>query len=458
MNPPPDVALALASAFLAGEWDPSRMTRRGREAMGGKRGWMVHLAHAVRHEYPEPPLDRPRELARFIAASSYYRRAELRRREPWTVVRWAAEPVRMTTSRWTVPVIHDLRELARWLGVTPEHLDWFADRRLWEAGVGDERLRHYHRSWIRKADGSGRLLESPKRELKDLQRQVLHGLLDRIPPHPCAHGFVRWRSALTGARLHTGRETVIHLDLESFFTAVSAGRVYGVFRSAGYPEPVAHALAGLCTTTTPAWVRRQAPPAAAPRQRRAPAPAGRPERVSPEAVARRRRMLEALAVPHLPQGSPTSPALANLASFRLDRRLDGLAARFGATYTRYADDLTFSGDGTLMHRAGRIIALVEAIAADEGFRLNDAKTRVRSRAQRQLVTGLVVNERPNVTRADYDRLRAVLHDAARNGPAVADRHGHPDFRAHLLGRIAWVGAANPTRAEKLGAAFAAITW
>ena len=85
-------------------------------------------------------------------------------------------------------------------------------------------------------------------------------------------------------------------------------------------------------------------------------------------------------------------------------------------------------------------------------------TRCPKCAQRQLVTGLVVNERPNVTRADYDRLRAVLHDAARNGPAPADRHGHPDFRAHLLGRIAWVAASNPTRAAKLQAAFAGITW
>jgi len=169
-------------------------------------------------------------------------------------------------------------------------------------------------------------------------------------------------------------------------------------------------------------------------------------------------MLEAQGVPHLPQGSPTSPALANLAAFGLDRRLEGLAARFGATYTRYADDLTLSGERTLMQRAGRIIALVEAIAADEGFRVNDAKTRVRSRAQRQLVTGLVVNERPNVTRADYDRLRAVLHDAATNGPAAANRSGHPDFRAHLLGRIAWVAATNPARAEKLHTAYAAITW
>jgi hypothetical protein len=290
-----------------------------------------------------------------------------------------------------------------------------------------------------------------------LQRQVLHGILDRIPPHVCAHGFTRWRSALTGARLHTGAETVIGLDLESFFSAVSAGRVYGIFRTAGYPEPVAHLLAGLCTTTTPAGVRSAAPPAAPPR-RGAPADVGLPQRASPEAVARRRRMLAALALPHLPQGSPTSPALANLAAFALDRRLSGLAARFGATYTRYADDLTLSGDRMLLRRAGRIIGIVEAVAADEGFRVNDAKTRVRTRAQRQLVTGLVVNERHNVTRPDYDRLRAVLHDAATNGPAAANRSGPPDFRAHLLGLIAWVAATNPARAEKLHTAYAAITW
>ena len=441
MKPPPDVALALASAFLAGEWEPIRMTARGRAAMGGKRAWMVHLARAVRHQYPEPPLDRPRELADFIAATRTYERAARRQREPWTVVQWTAEPVRMLGSPWPVPVIHDIPGLAAWLGVTVPHLDWFADRWSWETRVSVERLRHYRRSWIRKVDGSGRLVEAPKRELKDLQRMVLHGILDRIPPHVAAHGFVRWRSAVTGARRHTGQPVVIRLDLESFFPAVSAGRVYGVFRTAGYPEPIAHVLAGLCTTTTPGWVLTQAPPAA-----------------SVDGVDRRRRMLSALSDPHLPQGSPTSPALANLAAFRLDRRFDGLAIRFGAVYTRYADDLTFSGDRSLMNRAGRFIALADAIAADEGFRINDAKTRVRSRAQRQVVTGLVVNDRPNVVRGEYDRLRAILHDAAVNGPTAANRQGHPDFRAHLLGRIGWAGASNPARAQKLQAAFAAITW
>lgn len=435
-------AAALAAAFLDGEWDPPAMGRRGKRMLGDRSKWITDVAHTVRHEYPDKPVDRPRELARFIQACPQFRARleEAIGRRTWPIPFVLRPPIEMAAARFGVPVLHDPLALAAWLGVSVDHLDWFADRWSFESRVADERLRHYHRSWIPKADSSGRLLEAPKRELKDLQRMVLHGILDRIPPHPAAHGFNRGRSALTGARLHAGRDVVLRLDLESFFTAVTAGRVYGILRTAGYPEPVAHLLTGLCTTTTPAWVRRQAPPAP-----------------SPGMVAKRRRLLQGLAVPHLPQGSPTSPALANLAALAFDRRIAGLAARFGATYTRYADDVTLSGDRVLLRKAGRVVALVEAIATDEGFRLNDAKTRVRSRAQRQLVTGLVVNEQPNVTRVDYDRLRAVLHDAAVHGPDSANRHDHPDFRAHLLGRIAWAGTT-PARAEKLHAAFAAITW
>ena len=135
-----------------------------------------------------------------------------------------------------------------------------------------------------------------------------------------------------------------------------------------------------------------------------------------------------------------------------------LAHSFGGRYTRYVDDLVFSGDADLRRGSERLLRLVDTIVADEGYRLNASKTRVRTAAQRQTVTGLVVNAGLNVPRRDYDRLRAVLHDAARVGPAAANRAGHPDFRAHLLGRIAWAGGGNPTRAAKLATAFAAISW
>jgi RNA-directed DNA polymerase len=435
-----DAAAAIAGAFLAGGWEPAAMGRRAKRAVADRRRWPADLAAIVVRAYPARPADRPRELAAFVAACEPFRRAAADRDRPLRARVWMAAPTEMGPRRWPVPAVDDLAALARWLGVTPAHLDWFADRRSLERAAGDERLRHHHRRWVRKADGSARLLEAPKRELKDLQRQVLHQIVDAIPAHEAAHGFRPGRSALTAARPHAGRPVVLHFDLEGFFASVRAGRVHGLFRLAGYPEPVAHALAGLCTTVTPRAVLRTAPPAA-----------------REDAVERRRRLLAHLAAPHLAQGAPTSPALANLAAFGLDRRMTGLARRLGATYTRYADDLVLSGDlpPVTVDRVGRLVA---GIVRDEGFRLHDGKTRRATAAQRQTVLGLVVNAAPAVARPDYDRLRAVLHDAAHRGPAAADRAGHDDFRAHLLGRISWVAATSPRRAARLGEVFAAIDW
>lgn len=434
------VADALGGAFLAGEWDPPAMATRGRQALGSRRRWLRELAVIVHAGFPIPPLDRPRELAAFIGACEVFQRAAHDPERPLHVVRWMAAPTAMGVRRWPVPEIPHLASLARWAAVTPGHLDWFADRRSMERTASDERLRHYGRTWVRKDDGSARLLESPKRELKEIQRQVLHEILDRIPAHAAAHGFRPGRSVRTAVAPHQGREVVVRIDLESFFSGIGAGRVYGIFALAGYPEPVAHALAGLCTTVTPPAVLAAAPPA----------PAARWEP--------RRRLLQRLRQPHLAQGSPTSPALANLSAHALDRRLTGLAAKLDATYTRYADDLIFSGDRRLARSASSVIDLVTAIARDEGFAVHPLKSRVATAASRQVVTGLVVNQHANVPRPDYDRLRAILHDAATNGPDHANRDGHPDFRAHLAGRVAWAGAGSPQRAARLDAAFAAITW
>jgi hypothetical protein len=438
-------AAALASALLAGPWEPAAMASRARRAMGERRVWLRHLADRVAEAYPERPADRPRELARFVAATpafaGAFAAARADGRPPPRPRRWIAGPVEMGPARWPVPPLGDVGRLATWLGVSIDHLAWFADRGSFERTAADERLRHHHRRWVTSAGGSVRLLETPKRELKDMQRQVLHHVLDRIPPHPAAHGFHPGRSPLTAAAPHAGRAVVIRCDLESFFTSVSAGRVYGVFRLAGYPEPVAHTLAALCTTVTPYAVRAACPPVTA-----------------AALVDRRRRMLAHLSQPHLAQGAPSSPALANLVAHALDRRLWGLARRLGATYTRYADDLVLSGDGDLVRAADRVVTTVRTIVHDEGFRLHEAKTRVRPASRRQVVTGIVVNERPTVARVEVDRLRAVLHDAARHGPEAANRGRHADLRAHLLGRISWVASVHPERAAKLRRAFALVDW
>jgi hypothetical protein len=440
------VAEGLAGAFLAGEWEPPAMALRGARALRDRRRWVLDVAAIAHAAYPVRPADRPRELAALLAECGPLVEAVAVAltdpERPPKVHTWMAAPTEMRrdgAEQQRAVAIPDLGSLARWLGASPAHLDWFADRRSMERTVTDERLRHYHRRWVTKADGSGRLLEAPKRELKDLQRQVLHGILDDVLDG--AHGSRRSRSVHSAARPHAGKAVVVRLDLESFFGSVTAGWVYAAFRHAGYPEPVAHTLTGLCTTVTPLAARRLAP--------RPPAA---------DAVERHRRMLADLARPHLPQGAPTSPALADLAALRFDRRVGALARRFGADYTRYADDLAISGDRRLLGRVDRLVGLVGDIARDEGFRLHGGKTGVRTASQRQRVAGLVVNGSPQVPRADYDRLRAVLHDAARSGPAAANRAGHPDFRAHLLGRIAWVGAGNPARDAKLRRAFAAIDW
>lgn len=265
-----------------------------------------------------------------------------------------------------------------------------------------------------------------------------------VPPHDAAHGFRHGRSVLTFAAPHARQGCVVRLDLEGFFGAVTAGRVYGVWLGVGYPPAVAHLLTGLVTTSVePAlWAARPRLAAG----------------TDPRLVDATARLGMALRQPHLPQGAPTSPALANLVAYRLDHRLAGLAASFGAVYTRYADDLALSGHARLAQASGRLVAAVGRIARDEGFRLAPAKTAVATQAGRQRLAGLVVNAGPHVPRAERDRLRAVLHDCMLHGPVAANRDGRPDFRAHLVGRVAWVAQVDPAQGARLARMLNQVDW
>jgi hypothetical protein len=263
---------------------------------------------------------------------------------------------------------------------------------------------------------------------------VLRSILDAIPSHDAAHGFTRGRSAVTHAALHTGRRVILRFDLESFFASVEGARVFGIFRAAGYPETVGYSLTALCVNVVPRseW-------------------ASAPRPADPRLLDAHWRLGRRLAAPHLPQGAPTSPALATLAALSLDRRLTGLAARFGATYSRYADDLALSGDERLLAAAPAIRAAVADIARDEGFRVNERKSQLMTSAGRQRLCGVVVNVHPNIARTEYDTLKAILHNAVHRGPGG-------ESRDQLLGRIAWVESVNPNRGAKLRERFAAIEW
>ncbi|PCN46599.1 reverse transcriptase [Curtobacterium sp. 'Ferrero'] len=332
-------------------------------------------------------------------------------------------------------------ELARALDLTVGRLLWLADTKGWNRRADPAGpLHHYRYTWSVRPGRTPRLLEAPMYLLRRTQRSVLDELLATLPLHDAAHGFVPGRSVVTNASQHVGAEVVVTMDLTAFFATVRAPGVYGVFRRAGLAEPVAHVLTGLCVHEVPPHVLRAMPTGGA----------GSLD----ERVALRRALVDA----HLPQGAPTSPALANLVLRHLDARLTGWAAAAGATYTRYADDLTFSGGAPLAARVDAFIAGVVRIVTDQGYAVNPHKTRVWRRGVRQSVTGVVVNERLSPGRAEVDRLHAILHNCVRHGPASQNRDGHPEFRAHLLGRIGWVAQTHPGRAAKLRAEFDRIDW
>lgn len=347
----------------------------------------------------------------------------------------------MGRRRWPVPEIASVGALAVFLRVSDGELAWLADARGLERAVEDEALRHYRYAALPRPGRPARVIEHPKHRLKSIQRQLLHELLDWIPAHEAAHGFTRGRSVRTHARRHVGRFVVVRFDLQDFFASITAGRIYGIFRTAGYPESVAYMLTALTTNVVPAahWHKLPRP-------------------VDPRQLSAHQQLGRRLATPHLPQGAPTSPALANLAAFALDRRLDGLARALEINYSRYADDLTFSGDPRLVRGASTLRRAVANIAREEGFAVNEAKSTLATRAGRLRVCGVVVNDHLNTPRREYDNLKAILHNSAAHGPQTQNRQAIPNFQAHLIGRISWVDSLNPQRGEKLRRKFAEIVW
>ena len=431
----------LADAFLAGVWNERALVDRAGRALDRRPGWARQIAREVLAAYPRAPSDSPRELARLIDAALRQRSLSAADPEPPRVRRWLVPEARMGRRRWPVPEIATVADLARFLEMSTGELAWFADARGLERTVADDRLRHYHYGSLTRPRRPPRLIERPKRRLKAGQRRILHDILDWIPAHDAAHGFTRGRSVRTHAREHTGQDVIIRLDLEDFFASIDAGRIFGIFRTAGYPESVAHSLTALTTNTIPVAVWEALP---------------RP--ATPVAIDAHHRLGRRLATPHLPQGAPTSPALANLAAFGLDRRLTGLAASLTITYTRYADDLTFSGPARLVRAAGTLRRAVADIARAEGFKVNADKTLLATRAGRQRVCGVVVNDRLNAPRSEYDLLKAILHNARVHGPSSQNHQELPNFREHLLGRVSWIDSLNPQRGRKLRGELARITW
>jgi hypothetical protein len=441
MDAKPRIARNLAAAWLAAGWTRARLLSETQKILGPaaklpQRLLVRELLAAVPAPYPPSP----DWIVSFLLQSEWFGAASARAALWPQAVPTVLQPAKFAAAEQfadlPIPKIATPGDLAKWLGISIEHLDWLADTRHLNSKTAGPPLQHYTYRFLPKKNGPPRLAEEPKPRLKEIQRRILHEILDFAPVHPCAHGFVRKRSALSAAQIHASEAVVAVFDLRDFFLRTETARVHSVFRSLGYPSAVAFLLTGLCLNRTPRWVFGMLP-------------------VEKRHDCETRRRYEAL---HLPQGAPASPALANLAARTLDLRLHGLARILGANYTRYADDLAFSGDRAFSAKLDALLHRVEAIAGDEGFALNARKTRVMRRGCSQRVLGIVVNEHINVPRAAYDELRAILHNCRRGGPELANRAGLPRFREHLEGRVAWIEAINPVRGAKLRRAFGEIAW
>jgi hypothetical protein len=432
----------LALAFLAGDWTPPALRARGREAMDASPSWLPRLVQRVLRAFPAAP-DDDQALVAFLEQDEHLRRALAEAREhPASIRRWFLSeatmyPVAGPPSSFPIAPLATPGELAELLGLSVNQLAWFADTRGLNARTSEQALAHYRFRWVEKRTGGHRLFEAPKPRLKAIQRHIARTILDKVPPSRVAHGFVAHRSVRTFAAPHTKARVVVRMDLRDFFNSIGRARVVALFRRLGYPRSVALTLAGLCTVTAPARILAQQPDTD---------------------LNRRLALNQRLRDPHLPQGAPTSPALANLAAFRLDTRLAGLASRFGARMTRYADDLAFSGGHDFDKALPRFLVRVGTIALEEGFVINYRKTRIMRQSERQHLCSIVVNESPNVPRREYDVLKAMLWNCAKLGPASQNRQGLADFRRHLEGRVAWVASIHAGRGAKLRALLAHIDW
>ncbi len=284
--------------------------------------------------------------------------------------------------RRSLPVFSDVAGLASAMEVGVGELRFLAFSRRTSTTT------HYRRFGIRKKTGGVRQISAPMPRLKRAQEWILANILEKVELHRAAHGFRRGRSIVTNATPHVGADVVINVDVRDFFPTVTYQRVRGVFRSLGYSEQIATILGLICSEPDVDTLEID-----------------------------NRTYYVSRSERYLPQGAPSSPAITNIICRGLDARLARTAEQLGFTYTRYADDITFSGSGDALDNIGRALRRIDFIVAAEGFQLHPDKTRVLRKARRQEVTGLVVNDRIAVPRDTLRRFRAVLFQIERDGPA-----------------------------------------
>jgi RNA-directed DNA polymerase len=257
--------------------------------------------------------------------------------------------------------------------------------------------KNYHTYKKKKKRGGYRHISQPSSELKAVQAWILRTILDNLNVSAPCKGFAKGSKISDNVKPHVGAKAILCLDLDNFFPSISAARIWTVYRSLGYRAFISGILTSLCTFED-----------------------------------------------HLPQGAPTSPKLANLVCWRLDRRLMGVAGKRGIMYTRYADDLSFSSLSYMqLTKAYKFIC---QIIEDEGFKLNNDKTRFAGPSRRRKVTGLIIHKHGfGIGREKYRKLRSMIHHLCLNQLEKVDK----DQIEHIKGWLAFVNSVDKNRFELL---------
>ncbi len=315
--------------------------------------------------------------------------------------------------QFNLPVFNTMADLAQSMQLDLARLRYL----LFQRKVS--RTSHYYVFELPKKSGGKRLIAAPKKQLKYLQQWLLNTVLNPLPVGDAVHGFTRHRSIVTNALPHVNKDIVINVDLKDFFPTISYQRVKGLFQKLGYSEQLATIFALISTQAETKEVEMDG------------------VRYYVQNGARR-----------LPQGSPASPAISNLITYRLDKKIKGLANQSGFTYTRYADDLSFSGSKEAEQNISRFLYFLKKIIASEGFTIHPDKTHIMRSGNRQMVTGIVVNEKTGVQRSRLRRFRALLHNILVNGW----RDQKWGKAVHLInaieGYIQYINMVNPLKAQQ----------
>ena len=255
-------------------------------------------------------------------------------------------------------------------------------------------VKRYTSFSIKKKSGKERQIHAPVKGLKAIQRSLNLILQVVFMPHPSATGFIPEKSIVDNASLHVGKHYVYNIDLKDFFPSIDQARIWKCLQLQPFcltkesgRLALANIIAALCCT--PMEV----------------------DRINAE--GRWEKVIRNV----LPQGAPTSPLMTNVVCQKLDYLLTAVARRFGLTYSRYADDITFSSKHNvfknekegLFYNEGKFQLELNKIITSQGFTINQDKTRLQKQGYRQEVTGLVVNDKTNVKSRYVKTLRSWLY-------------------------------------------------